>query len=126
MVIVDLLVALVVAFILVGFLGAGLRRQPFGAVLAAMFALLFLATWAGGVWMAPIGPRVAGSSVMTFVAVGFLFGLLLTAFVPPHIPRTRGEALRQADARRETAAFVNVFFWLAIVMLLVVIALRYL
>lgn len=124
--IVDLTVALVIAVVLAVVLGIGLRRLPFGVVLAAMFAMLFLATWAGGVWVAPMGPRVAGTAVLSFLVVGLLLGLLLTAFIPRHPPRTRGEALRQADARREAATFVDSLFWIVLVLLVVVIALKYL
>lgn len=126
MVLADFLVALIVATVLVAALGAGLRRLPVGSVLLAMFVILFLATWAGGAWMTPVGPRLAGTSVLSFLVVGLLTALLITAFIPRQPPRTRGEALRQADARREVAAFVNVFFWLVVVMLLVGIAVRYL
>lgn len=126
MVLADFLVALIIATVLVAALGVGLRRLPVGSVLLGMFVILFLATWAGGAWMTPMGPRFAGTSVLSFLVVGLLTALLITAFIPRHPPRTRGEALRQADARREVAAFVNVFFWLVVVMLLVGIAARYL
>ena len=125
MVMTDLLLALVIATLLVVALGAGLRRQPFGTVLLAMFVVLFLATWAGGAWMVPIGPQIGGSSVLSFLIVGLLIALLLTAFIPRQPPRTRGEALRQDDARREVAAFVNIFFWLVVGILLVGIVVRY-
>ena len=126
MLISDLIAALVIAAVLAFVLGAGVRRQPVGSVLLAMFAVLFLATWAGGAWMAPVGPRVAGTHVASFVIVGLVLALLMTAFIPRHPPRTRGEALRQADARRQTATFIIVFFWLAVAALLAGIALRYL
>ncbi len=125
MVLTDLIVAFVIATVLVAFLGAGLRRQPFGAILVAMFVVLFLATWAGGAWMTPIGPRLAGTAVLSFLVVGLLAALLMVAFIPRYPPRTRGEALRRRDARREAAAFVNVFFWLVVAILLVAIVVRY-
>jgi hypothetical protein len=125
MLLTDLMLALVIATILVVVLGVGLRRQPFGAVLAAMFVMLFLATWAGGAWLVPVGPRIAGSYALSFLIVGLLTALLLTAFIPRHLPRTRGEALRQEDARREVAAFVNVFFWIVVAILLIGIVVRY-
>jgi hypothetical protein len=49
----------------------------------------------------------------------------MVAFIPRYPPRTRGEALRRQDARREAAAFVNVFFWLVVAILLVAIVTRY-
>jgi hypothetical protein len=50
---------------------------------------------------------------------------MVTAFIPRQPPRTRGEALRQDDARRQAATFINVFFWLVVVLLVAVILARY-
>jgi hypothetical protein len=125
MFITDLVIALIIAGVLVAVLGMGLRRQPFGTVLVAMFTILFLATWAGGAWMTPLGPRIWGTAVLSFLVVGLLVALMVTAFIPRQPPRTRGEALRQDDARRQAATFINVFFWLVVVLLVAVILARY-
>jgi len=124
--IIDLFIALVVATILVAVLGAGFRRLPVGTVLLAMFAVLFLATWAGGIWLAPSGSRLVFPYVVPFFVVGLAMALLITAFIPRYPPRTRGEALRRQDANRELSSFVNGFFWLLMVILVASIVLRYL
>lgn len=126
MLIVDLVVALLIATLLVAILGVGIRRLPFGTALASMFVVLFLATWAGGAWLVPVGPRVAGTAVLSFLIVGLVVALLITAIIPTHPPRTRGEALRQDEARRQAVTFLNVFFWLAVIGLLIGILARYL
>lgn len=124
--IIDLIVAFIVATVLVAVLGAGVRRLPVGSMLIAMFAILFLASWAGGIWLAPPGSRPVLAYIVPFLVVGLAMALLMTAFIPRHPPRTRGEALRRQDARREVASFVNVFFWLLLVVLLASILVRYL
>jgi hypothetical protein len=55
-----------------------------------------------------------------------MIALLMTAFIPRQPPRTRGEALRQREARQQVVSFVDFFFWLLIAVLLFAIVLRYL
>jgi hypothetical protein len=123
---IDLFVAFVVATVLVMVLGAGVRRLPVGTVLLGMFAILFLATWAGGIWLAPSSSRPVLPYVVPFIVVGLAMALLITAFIPRYPPRTRGEALRRRDINREFSSFINGFFWLLMVILVASIVLRYL
>jgi len=112
--------------VLVAILGAGVRRIAVGPMLLAMFTVLFLATWAGGIWLVPPGARFAADYVAPFLLVGLMSALLVTAFIPRQPPRTRGEALRQREARLQVVSFVNIFFWLLVAALLAVILTRYL
>jgi hypothetical protein len=122
----DLLVALVTATVFVAVLGGGVRRLPLGRVLLGMYAVLFLVTWAGGIWLTPPAAGAAVGPLLPFLVVGLVIALIMTALIPRHPPRTRGEALRRDDAKREIGSFVNLFFWLVVLVLVVVIALRYL
>jgi hypothetical protein len=123
----ELVVALLVSALIVTLLTVGLGRRGPGAGLGATFALLFLATWAGGVLMRPVGPPLRGVSWLSFLLVGLFVGLLVATLVRPGWrPRTRGEALRQAEARDQARSLLNVFFWVLISGLLVVLAASYL
>jgi hypothetical protein len=66
-----------------------------------------------------------GVSVLSFAVIGLVLALLLAVFVPPRPPRTRGEALRQDDARREARRAANLFAWLLVAVLVVAIVVRY-
>ncbi len=122
----ELLFALLVALVLGGVLFVVLQRRPVGGPLPALMVILFLATWAGGLWLTPVGPPLWGVHVLSFVLVGMLVALLLTAVSPPRQPRTRGEALRQAEARRDALRTLDGFFWVLVAVLLLGIAIRYL
>lgn len=125
-ILVELVTALLIAGVLVTLLMLGLRRRPFGGPLLALLVLLFLGTWAGGMWLAPIGPAMAGVHVLSFLAAGLLMALVLAAASPPGRPRTRGEALRMAEARDAARATLDLFFWLAIALLAIAVLVGYL
>ncbi|MDX1614795.1 MAG: hypothetical protein R3300_10835 [Candidatus Promineifilaceae bacterium] len=117
----ELMIALVVAVVLVAVFGLGYRRMGIGAGLLWFLLLVFLATWAGGVWLTPIGPTVADVPWLSFLFIGLFFSLLIMALLPP-VPTT------PAEARAEAGAFVaiNIFFWILLVGFVVAIVAAYL
>ncbi len=124
--VVDFIIAFVVATVVVlAFVLAG-WRQPLRGLLWAFSLILLLLIWAGGIWLEPIGRAGVGASVLSFVVVGLVLALLFAAFVPRGRPRTRGEALRQVDSERAANRVVGVFFWILVAMLVAVIVYRYL
>jgi hypothetical protein len=126
MLIADLIVALAVAFILsllfVPLLGWGRHEEAagsgLGGALLFFFFVVFLAAWAGGSYIRPIGPPVFGVYWLGFLLVGIVIALVLSAAVPPHVRWTGG-------GERSRAVRFGVFFWALTVALLLTIALAY-
>jgi hypothetical protein len=126
MILLDLITAVLIATCLVAVINLGFRRKPLDAAPSAVFVVIFLATWAGGVWLAPIGPVIWGLNILSFVISGVLIALLITAVAPGRLPRTRAEALRKEDSRRQAVRTAGVFFWILIASLVAGILARYL
>lgn len=129
MFIADLLTALIIATLIMLPLYILGRIGPWSGWL--WFALvLFLFTWAGGVWVGPYGPTVRGFSWLPFLCFGLIFAFLMAAAVPPRPPRTRREAIEQAQAKREaetmTAIALGFFFWILLAGLIVALVVHYL
>lgn len=126
MVALDLLFVLLIVLPLTALFAAVFRRSPLAIVLW-YFVLLFLATWAGGVWVTRFGPVLWGVSWVSFLAVGLFFALLLSALVPPAPPpRSRAEAVRRERTERSVFEVFNFLFWLLVLFLIVAIVAWYL
>jgi hypothetical protein len=129
MFITDLLTALIIAtLIMIPFYFTG-RVGPWNGWL--WFALiLFLFTWAGGAWVGPYGPTIWGFGWLPFLFFGLIFAFLMAAAVPPRPPRTRMEAIEQAQAEREgesmTAVALGFFFWFLLAGLILALVVHYL
>ena len=132
---IDLIWAFLLALLFALLLAGPLRwRHPSrsgGAVpLAAvfLFTIFFLAIWAGGRWLAPIGPPLWGGYWLSFLLVG-LFVLLLLATVsppaPPPPPRTPAEVHSEIQKEEAAGTVLSVFFLLLLVALIVAILLSY-
>lgn len=142
--IVAFLVALVLSAVFVAALG---WRRPgdeaadeaLGGGALFFFLILFLATWAGGAWLAPVGAAWS-ASWLPFLVVGFLVALVLAAVVPTRDERWRwrrprrdggavGAAAIAAERDREAAelaAGFGVFFWALLLGLAFAILIAYL
>ena len=132
MFIVQILFVLLIAALLTAVFAAGFRRREWDVGLLYFFLILFLATWAGGLWVGAYGPLLWGVPWMTFLLVGVLLALLLTALIPPR--RRRPFAEREAEPQRpprpdetdvDTLVSVDVLFWILTVGLVIVIIAAY-
>jgi hypothetical protein len=130
---IDPLIAFALAVVLTGVLILVLQRRPLGGRIAWLFLLIFLATWAGGLWLRPIGPLWGGIAWLPFVLAGILLVLLFSATHQPEPPRDRHETLdfledmrKEHEVEKVTYQSLTVFFWVLITMLAAVIILRYL
>ena len=124
----ELLFAFVIALLMAGVLMALLGRgrpgaEGLGVSFAFLFLVLFLATWAGGVWITPFGPPVWGIAWVPFLVVGIIVALLLAALLPPRRqPRESGAPEAETAAG---AAVLGGFFWALVLALAVVVIVRY-
>lgn len=126
MFITGLLLALFLAILFTIIFATGLRGQGWGMGLLFFFLILFLVTWAGGLWLTPIGPVWGGVPWFSYLMVALVIGLLLATLTPDR-RRIPGDlsAKRKSEARAETVIAVDVLFWLLVLGLLIAIAARY-
>jgi len=124
----DLVFVLFLALILTLIFAVGFRRQSWGGGLILFFLVLFLATWAGGVWITPFGPVWWGISWLPFIFVGLVIALLLTATMRPDRirPREGGGVDMKPRAEVESLAALDAFFWVLFCGLLLAIIVGYL
>lgn len=134
--IVSLLLSLVIA-ILLTLVFAGVSRRRAWRLFAVFFLLIFLAAWAGQLWLRPAGPAIYGVFWVPSLVVGVLLALLLVMLFPVPAP-TEGsrssetvafveESREQDEAKRASAlAVYRGAFWILSVLLLCAILAGYL
>lgn len=124
----DFMFAIAIALILVLlFLLVFRYRGPWNSVLW-FFVVLLMATWAGGVWLTPIGPAVAGFYWLPFLVAGLIVSLLLAATAIPSKEESTVELVdpkaRRAK-RRAAGTALGISFWVVMMLLLAAIFARY-
>ena len=129
---VEFFVALLIALLVSVPFGFALRRRIPRTGFFWFFLILFLATWAGGMWIGPFGPSFRGIFWLPFVLVAVLVGFFLAAVAPRPPPSSRIETLEmleEIEQKRKleklTYMSFGVFFWVALFALIAVIIVHY-
>ncbi|MEJ2697414.1 MAG: hypothetical protein P8013_12275 [Candidatus Sulfobium sp.] len=123
MIFLDLFYVLVITLVLTAVFAVGFRKQRTWPVVLVFFVILFLATWAAGVWITPAA-SLPGVSWVSYVIVGLLFALLLTALIP--LSRSMQSArAREAEEKAIAIVVFDLFFWILVIGLIAAIIVRY-
>jgi Ca2+/Na+ antiporter len=134
MLIIELFAALTVALILSALFALTTRKRGMRKGLFWLFLILFLATWAGGVWVKPFGPILWGIHWLSFLLVGAVVALILAVAQSSSRTKPQGrqetiEILERMKEERELeqVAWVTltIFFWVLVLALLSAIIFRY-
>jgi hypothetical protein len=86
----------------------------------AMLLILFLATWAGGIWLVPVGPRLWGVAWGGFVVVGLFVALLIGA-----VSREQAKAMDVARAPRARGSETSMLSLALLVLLILAVVAGY-
>lgn len=125
----EFVLALLIALILSIIFVYGFRRPGPWPNFLVFFIIIFLAAWAGGLWINPIGPSVRGMFWLPFLLAGIIFALLLAAATPPPAEQSTTIVLKtkeQAKKEERIKTALNLFLWILIIALTVFIIVAYL
>ncbi|MBN1850145.1 MAG: hypothetical protein JW932_16345 [Deltaproteobacteria bacterium] len=129
---IEFVTAFAVAFVLVLLFTWITRKQKRKEGLIWVFIMLFFATWAGGVWLAPFGPTLWGAHWLAFIVVGITLLLILVVSLPPKAPRGRHETLdmlerfeHEKEMERFTYITMGTLFWILLGVLIIALLVRY-
>ncbi len=115
---ISLVVSIVLTAIFAWILG---RRGPWSSIFA-FFSILFLVTWAGGIWMLPLNAMTI--SWVPFIIIALVSSLVLSATVPSWYRRMGTEPALQPERRKPPVAYLSPYYWLAITVLVITIVVR--
>jgi len=96
------------------------------------FLLVLFTSWAGGIWIGPFGPSLAGVNWLPFLLFGLIAAGMFVFFVPRRPPKGRHETLEILEEMKdkrdlEKAAYISfgIFFWVLMFTLIAAIVVRY-
>jgi hypothetical protein len=104
----------------------GFRRTGPWANVGIFFLVIFLAAWAGGLWISPAGPVFLGVYWLPILLFSFIFAVLLAAIVPPERPEPKVETISEVKNKEAAVRAFDIFFWTLLLSLVIIIILGYL
>jgi hypothetical protein len=108
-----ILAALLVTMVLTWALSMFSKRPLRGLWL--FFLIVFLATWAGQLWITPFGPAYWGVNIFSLILVSVFFSFFVFALVP----------FKQKNAEEGAFFIMGAFFWVIIILLIAAIVAGY-
>lgn len=131
MIAIDLLIVFTVVVLLIGIFGRGYEWRNWDLSLFFVFIFLFMATWAGGSWLTPIGEPFYGVYWLSYLFVGLFITLMLVAIFS--LDASYFERYRYRRKRRRTRTDeeledeeLGCLFWIIIMIVMVPIIIYYL
>jgi hypothetical protein len=125
--------ALIFAFVLSGLFALTTRRSLQRPGFIWLILIVFLVTWAGGIWLKPFGPSVGGIPLLPFLFVSIVFVLILAVSTPKLPPWGRNETIdmlerieREKKLDQVTYIYLRVVFWVLFLLLIAAIIIYYL
>jgi len=129
---VELVTALVIAGTLSYLFAHNLKRRGNRSGFFWFFLLIFLITWAGGLWLMPFGPALLGIHWLPFIAVGLAGAIVVSLLAGRRYPRNRHETIdlldrvkKERELQKMTYLSLNILFWLFLLVLVMAIVFRY-
>jgi hypothetical protein len=114
-------------FLTVVFIVIGKKAKP-GKYVLIFFLVVFFGTWAGGIWLTPIGPVFLGAYWLSFFVVGVIFALVLEGVAVFSTRTTEAErAAARSDVKeeREIESILGIFIWILLAILAGAVILGY-
>jgi len=126
----------VIAFLMAAVLGAVFalvtRRKGRQTGFFWFFLIVFITTWAGGIWIQPLAVISKEIKWWPFIIVGLPFALLLAAFGQRTLPERRLKTLDKLDEMTSgkaleelTYAILKGSFWFVLAIMFIAILFRY-
>jgi hypothetical protein len=123
----ELLFAFFMALLFTLVFTLGFKRPGPWSAWWVFFLIIFLAAWAGGLWIAPAGPVFVGIYWLPIILVAFIFAVLLASVTPPRNRQSNVETISQDQEQEATAEKIfDIFFWILLISLTIAIILGYL
>jgi len=121
----NLLFALIFGLLITIVFAAGFnRRGPWNNIII-FFVIVFLATWAGGIWIIPFGPNLFGVAWLPYLLIALLVGLGLASSASSEIKEKEKLIQDRKKNKEEKVKRFDLFFFALVTVLVIMIVLRY-
>ncbi len=132
--IVDFLLAFLIALVLTWFFTVAVGTTGPWSGFWVFFLLVLLFSWTMGLWVRPMGPALWGVYWMPYLVFGVLLALVIAAATPldgrppraQRPPQVPGSTTPEEEAAAGTVVAVGVYLWIALVVMAVAIGIGYL
>jgi uncharacterized membrane protein len=121
----DFLIAFVIALFFTIVLVASGRKHRSWKRIITIFMIILFASWAGGVWVTPVGPAILGIYWVSFFIVALILALIMETVSALH---AAPQDISKKDTRKEEESLeilISTSFLILLIIFIAVIIIGY-
>ena len=121
----EFLIALIIALFFTTVLAVSGKKHRSWKKIMSIFLIVLFASWAGGVWITPVGPAFLGIYWLSFFIVALILVLILETVAALHATPTSFDKKESRKEEEALEALISTSFLMLLVVFIIVIVLGY-
>lgn len=121
----DFLIALVIALFFTIVLVASGRKHRSWKRIITIFLIMLFASWAGGVWITPVGPAFLGIYWVSFLIVALILALVMETISALHASPEDIDKRETREKEESLEILISASFLILLIVFMIVIIIGY-
>lgn len=119
----DFLIALIIAIFFTIVLAVSGQKHRSWVKILAIFLIILLTSWAGGVWITPVGPTFSGIYWISYFIIALILALIMEVVSTLHAAPSKIDKKENQKKEESLEILLSIsFFILLIVIIIIIIA----
>lgn len=121
----DFLIALIISLFFTIVLAASGQKHRSWQKIIIIFLIILFASWAGGIWITPVGPSFLGIYWLSFFIVALISALVLETISALHAPPPDIDNKETRKKEEALEVLISISFLMLLVIFIAVIIIKY-
>lgn len=121
----EFLIALVISLFFTIVLAVSGKKHRTWKKMIAIFLMMLFASWAGGIWITPVGPAFLGIYWLSFFIVALILALILETVTALHAPPSNINIKETQKEEESLEILIGFSFSILMIIFIIVIVVGY-
>jgi MFS family permease len=122
----DFFIALIIALFFTTVLAISGKKHRTWKRIITIFLIILFASWAGGIWIAPVGPAILGIYWLSFFIVALILALIMETVSALHASPSDIDKKETRKEEETLEILISTSFLILLIVFIIVIVIGYL
>lgn len=121
----DFLIALIIAMFFTIVLAVSGQKHRSWVKILAIFLIILLTSWAGGVWITPVGPTFSGIYWISYFIIALILALIMEVVSTLHAAPSKIDKKENQKKEESLEILLSISFFILLIVIIVIIIAGY-
>jgi hypothetical protein len=121
----EFLIALIISLFFTTVLAVSGKKHRSWKKIVSIFLIMLFSSWAGGIWITPVGPSFMGIYWLSYFIVALILVLIMETISALHAPPSDIDTKETRNKEEALEVLISTSFFILIILFIVVIVLGY-